>query len=214
MIKINLLPYRDGRRKELILQQLIIGGVSLLLTIAVVVFFWVRTKSEISYVESEISRIDQEIKNQKVTMKKIEEYKSKKETLTKKMDVVKTLQKGKSGPVHLLDELAINLPGRLWLTDIKQQGMNLNIEGRSLNNISISNYMINLEKSLYFKSVDLKQIKTAKMRDKKGTQLKNFIITSNITYKAEEKDKGKAREGKAKGKKARGKKARGKKAES
>jgi type IV pilus assembly protein PilN len=189
MIKINLSPYRAERKKELILQQLIIGVVPLILTIAVVGLFWMKIKSDISYVESEIIRIDQEIKKQKVTMKKIEEFKKKKETLTKKMDIIKTLQKGKSGPVHILDELAINLPARLWLTSIKQKGMNLVIEGKSLDNISISNYMINLGKSPYFKSVDLKQIKTAKAQAKKGVKLKNFSITCNITFMPEKEAK-------------------------
>ena len=189
MIKINLLPYRIERRKELIIQQLIIGVLPLVLAIIVVGFFWVKIKSDISYVESEMNRINKEITKQKVTMQKIEEFKKKKETLTKKMNIIKTLQKGKSGPVHVLDELAINLPSRLWLTAIKQQGMSLNIEGKSLDNISISNYMINLEKSSYFTGVDLKQIKTAKARGEKGVQLKTFIITCNITFMPEEKAK-------------------------
>lgn len=186
MIKINLLPYRAERKKELILQQLVVGVVPLVFAIAVIAFFWWSIKSDIADTENEIARLQREIKKQERTIKKIAEFKKKKVTLTKKMKIITSLQKGKSGPVHVLDDLAISLPGRLWLVSVKQTGMNLEIKGKALDNISISNYMINLDKSSYFKNVDLKKIKTDKSRGPKGVQLKNFVITCNIIYSLEQ----------------------------
>ncbi len=188
MIKINLLPYRDERKKEIMLQQLIVGLIPLSITIVVIVFFWWSLKSNITDAETEIARIKHEIKKQEGTIKKIEAFKKKKITLTKKMEIITRLQDGKSGPVHLLDDLAISLPGRLWLTSIKQKEMSLEIAGKSLDNISISNYMINLEKSEYFNDVDLKQIKTETKPGPKGVQLKKFIITCQVVYKLKKTD--------------------------
>lgn len=182
MIKINLLPYRTERKKELLFQQLSIALVPVLLTVLTIVFFWWSIKSEISNTENEIARIKQEIKKQEATIKKIDAFKKEKKTLTTKMGIINQLQKSKSGPVHVLDDLSISLPGRLWITSLKQKEMNLEISGKSLDNISISNYMTNLEKSLYFKNVDLKQIKTETKRGPKGIQLKKFLITCKIIY--------------------------------
>jgi Tfp pilus assembly protein PilN len=97
------------------------------------------------------------------------------------MDIIKTLQKNKSGPVHILDQLAVNLPGKLWLLGIKQTGMNLNLEGYAFDNQSISRYMVNLEKSPYFKSVDLEKIST---EEQKGIRapLKKFSLKCQTTY--------------------------------
>lgn len=189
MIKINLLPYRAQRKKQIIQEQLIIGIIPVVLTLLVISLFWWSIKSDIAKADQDIVATKKEIEKQKVTMKEIENYKKKKIKIKKKMDIINSLQKGKSGPVHILDELASNLPGRLWLVDIEQKGMSLNIKGKSLDNISISNYMINLEKSPYFKGIDLKEIKTEKKRGPKGVQLKNFIITCNIIYKLPKKTK-------------------------
>jgi len=183
MIKINLLPYRNQRKSLIIQQQIIMGLAPIVVVLIVIGCFWWAIKTNISDTEKEIARISNEIKKQQVTMKQITDFKSKKATITKKMEIIRTLQEGKSGPVHVLDELAVNLPGRLWLTAVKQTGMGLNIEGKSLDNISISNYMINLEKSEYFNGVDLKSIKTAKKSTAKGALLKNFVISCSIIYK-------------------------------
>ena len=98
------------------------------------------------------------------------------------MRVIEKLENGKFGPVHIIDHLAINLPGRIWLTKIEQKSMSMTIDGKALDNISISKYMVNLAKSDYFKSVDLKKIKTDKKKGPTGIQLKNFSLTSTVTY--------------------------------
>jgi len=116
-------------------------------------------------------------------MKEIDLYKSKKEILTKKMNVITSLKKGKDGPVHLLDELATAIPGNIWLTGIKQTGLALVIEGKAIDNIAVSNYMINLGKSPYISNVDLKSISTdiSGLKGFKNIVLKSFIITCTTT---------------------------------
>ncbi len=183
MIKINLLPYRAERKKELIIQQLIIAVVPLIITLLVVCFFWISITSDITAAENDIVNVKKEIEQSKIKMKEIDDYKKNKELLTKKMDVITRLQKGKDGPVHLVEEIATSLPGGLWLTAVKQKGMGLEITGKALDNIAISNYMINLDKSIYIDAVDLKQIKTEKQDGiKKGIQIKTFTITCTVIY--------------------------------
>jgi type IV pilus assembly protein PilN len=186
MIKINLLPYRDERKKETILLQAIFAAVPLLLILLIFALLWVTNNAQITTAEKEISKMNKQIADCTLKMKEIDDYKSKKEVLIKKMDVITNLQKGKNGPVHLLDELATSIPGNIWLTSIKQKGMALVLEGNALDNIAISNYMINLEKSPYINNVDLKSItdqagpKTAQM-----AIIKKFVITCTLTYTPE-----------------------------
>ncbi|MCX8044041.1 MAG: PilN domain-containing protein [Desulfobacterota bacterium] len=190
MIKINLLPYRTERKKELILQQIIIGIVPIVVALIVVSGFWVSISTEIATAERNIAAVKKDIEQAKVKLKEIDDFKKNKELLTKKMDVIAKLQKGKSGPVHLIEELATCLPGGLWLTSVKQTGMNLEIAGKALDNIAISNYMINLEGSPYFDAVDLKQIKTDKQKSSKGGgYIKLFTLTCNVVYEIDAKQK-------------------------
>jgi Tfp pilus assembly protein PilN len=104
------------------------------------------------------------------------------------MGVITDLTKGKEGPVHLMDELAVAIPGNLWLTAIKQKGAELVLEGKAIDNIAVSNYMINLDKSPYINNVDLKSINSEAGTKKTGLNapLKIFVITcktSNIPEK-------------------------------
>jgi type IV pilus assembly protein PilN len=181
MIKINLLPYRAQRKKQHIVEHLIIAGLACLPVILGIIISFLVINFKISGLDNTIATTAQEIKRQQATVEKIKVFKEKKEALLKKMDIIKTLQKNKSGPVHILDQLAVNLPGKLWLLGIKQSGMNLNLEGYAFDNQSISRYMVNLEKSPYFKSVDLEKIST---EEQKGTQapLKKFSLKCQTTY--------------------------------
>jgi type IV pilus assembly protein PilN len=181
MIKINLLPYRAQRKKQHIVEHLIIAGLACLPVILGIIISFLVINFKISGLDNTIATTTQEIKRQQATVEKIKVFKEKKEALLKKMDIIKTLQKNKSGPVHILDQLAVNLPGKLWLLGIKQTGMNLNLEGYAFDNQSISRYMVNLEKSPYFKSVDLEKIST---EEQKGTRapLKKFSLKCQTTY--------------------------------
>lgn len=182
MIKINLLPYREAKRKQMIQSQLIIGGLGIIPSILVILILFFTINAKISNIQQETERIKEDIKKQKVSLEEIKKFKSEKDTLKKKMAVIEKLKKGKFGPVQIIDQLAINLPGRIWLTKLVQKGMTLAIDGKALDNISISDYMVNLGKSEFFKTVDLDKIKTDTKAGPKGIQLKTFSLNSSITY--------------------------------
>jgi len=188
MIKINLIPYRIERKNETIIRQAVIGAAPIVLLLLAMGAVWLINNSQIKANEKEIAQIKAKIEACTLQMKEIENFKSKKDVLTKKMDVITNLTKGKEGPVHLMDELATAIPGNLWLTSIKQKGAELVIEGKAIDNIAVSNYMINLDKSPYINNVDLKAINTESVSAKSGARapLKLFVITcktSNIPEK-------------------------------
>lgn len=60
---------------------------------------------------------------------------------------------------HILDEIARSLPEYTWLTEIVQvslgEGLQFRIDGRAGNNFAITQFMENLEASLFISNVDL-----------------------------------------------------------
>jgi len=182
MIKINLLPYREEEKKQFIKSQLSVAGIFIVPSILVIIILAFLVNTKISSTNTQIDKVKAAIKKQKVSLDEINAFKKEKETLKNKTRVIEKLENGKFGPVHIIDHLAINLPGRIWLTKIEQKSMSMTIDGKALDNISISKYLVNLGKSDYFKSVDLKKIKTDKKKGPTGIQLKNFSLTSTITY--------------------------------
>jgi type IV pilus assembly protein PilN len=179
MIKINLIPYRNERKNETIIRQAIAGAAPIVLLLIIMIAVWFINGSQINAQEDEIAQIKTKIDACTLQMKEIDAFKSKKEVLTKKMDVITNLTKGKDGPVHLMDELATAIPGNLWLTAVKQKGSELVLEGKAIDNIAVSNYMINLEKSPYISNVDLKSItmESATSKTAQNAPLKLFILT-------------------------------------
>jgi len=183
MIRINLLPYRAARKKEIITRQLTIGALPLIVTFLVIGLLWWSINEKNAQAAEDILVLKAKIEKSKLKMKDIETFKAQKATLAKKMDVIKTLEKNKTGPVRMLDQLATCLPGNVWLTKLQQKEKMLKMQGRTSDNISISRYMLNLEGSPNFQGVTLGEIKTDKRR--KGStamRLKTFKLSSKINY--------------------------------
>ncbi len=129
MIRVNLLPHREMRRRR---QQK-----QFLVTLAVVVAFgaalWLAVHTSLSgsyddqlsrnkYLEDEIVKLDKEIAD----IKKLKEMTA---ALLARKKVVETLQSNRADVVHLLDELARQLPEGIYLKGIKQQGNKVTING-------------------------------------------------------------------------------------
>jgi type IV pilus assembly protein PilN len=183
MIKINLLPYRVARKKEIITKQAFIGALPLLAVCLIICLFWLSINAETKQVSEDIATLQEKIKQSTLKMKDIETFKAQKETLAKKMDIIKTLQKNKSGPVRMLDDIATCLPGNVWLTKLDQKETMLLLEGMGLDNLSISRYMVQLEGSASLSDITLGEIKTdTKSASKGGKILKIFKLQSKVMY--------------------------------
>jgi type IV pilus assembly protein PilN len=183
MIKINLLPYRAARKKEIITRQIAIGSAPLLLACLIIGSFWWSINASNTEAQNDIADLKEKIKQSSLKMKDIENFKTQKELLEKKLEIIASLQKNKTGPVRMLDALSTCLPGNLWLINFIQKGTSLQLDGRSMDNLSISRYMVNLEKSQLFNAIELGEIKTdTKAAIAGGHVLKMFKMKSEVNY--------------------------------
>ncbi len=178
MININLLPYREILRKENIINHAVIAGGTLFLVLLLVVIMHSIISGNINDVNEDIVGIEKEIASNKVSMKEINKLKKEKETYRKQFQIIENLRKGKQGPVLILDGLASNIPDKIWLLSLKQSGNSLELTGVSVDNKLISKFMNILEKSPYFKNVDLisSEMKSH-VTGKKRERLNKFTIT-------------------------------------
>ena len=53
---------------------------------------------------------------------------------SQKLEVIDRLERSRSGPVHMLDELALHAPDRLWLTGLDAKNGQVEVKGMSLDN--------------------------------------------------------------------------------
>jgi type IV pilus assembly protein PilN len=75
--------------------------------------------------------------------------------LKKKLDILQVLKEEKSGPVHLLNQLSLALPDKLWITSYSVIGGTVKISGLCFNESLVAIFMRNLERSPYYQNVEL-----------------------------------------------------------
>jgi type IV pilus assembly protein PilN len=162
MGQINLLPWREERRREKTAEFATFTGIVALF--AIVIVFAARFhigniedyhKKRNDYLKTQIDILNtklQEIKN-------LEEEKA---NLLARMNVIQELQRSRPEIVHLFEELVTTIPEGVWLQDIKQTEKTLSIEGRAESNARVSAYMRNLDASAWLKNPTLEVIEADK----------------------------------------------------
>ncbi len=178
MIRINLLPHREIRRKQQQQQFLVmLGGIA---AIGLGVWFLVHTylangldtqNSRNKYLEEEIAKVDKQIEE----IKKLKEQTA---ALLARKQVVETLQSNRAEVVHLLDQLVRQLPDGIYLKAIKQIGSRVTINGYTQSQARVSTLMRNLESSPYLERPGLIEIKAVQQG---STRTNEFTLNANIT---------------------------------
>ncbi len=184
MSRINLLPWREEKRKELQAQFMMLLGVVALLAVAVwagVHFYHVQLieveNSRLKYLEEQIAIVDAKIEQ-------IKELEKEKESLLSRMRAIEQLQGNRPLIVRLFDELVTNLPDGLSVTTIKQKDSTVTIEGLAQSNARVSSFMRNLEKSEWLAKPNLKVIQESEVGGDKPVN--SFTLTfAQVIPKAE-----------------------------
>jgi len=83
-------------------------------------------------------------------LKQVQEFEARKQQLEQRVGLIDELRKGQNAPVHMIDQISRALPDMTWLTNVKQEGYALTIQGRCLTLTSLSDFVGNLEASRYF----------------------------------------------------------------
>lgn len=179
MIRINLLPVREMRAESGRRQELIIAGLSVALTLALMLGFYLFQSSRISTLEMEVANLRKEIAALNVQAKGVADLQKRIGDLKDKLKVIEDLNKKKTGPVRVLESLSSATPSRLWITQFKESGGALTIDGLAVDNQTIADFLKALARSAYFNNVDL--VETTQI-EQEGTPLKKFSIKSNLSY--------------------------------
>lgn len=165
MARINLLPWREERRKlrqkefAVMFAMAALGAV--LLSFVIISYYNGQIDGQNernTYMRDQITQVDKAIKE-------IEELDKKKAKLLARKEVIEELQANRSQMVHLFDSLVRTIPDGAVLTSIKQDSQTLTLEGRAQSNARVSTYMRNLESSGWMTKPDLSIIE-AKGSDK------------------------------------------------
>ena len=176
MIKINLLPFRATRIKEKIkLHVFIYIGFSSILILAMT-WFYIDYTTKLKDLRKKQDKLEEELASYKDITTKIRALEQTKKDVDGKLKKIKELEKVKSGPVKLLDDIAVSVPkDRLWLTALKENKGTLVLEGTAMDNETVADFMNRLKGTESIKSVKLVRTKQKKITEL-NLNLKDFAL--------------------------------------
>lgn len=93
--------------------------------------------AQIAAKKAESARLDTLLAEVKV-------FENRKATLQQRVNLIERLRQGQTVPVQILDHVSRSLPDMLWLTDLREDGPYLTIEGRTTTLIGLSDFVGNL----------------------------------------------------------------------
>jgi type IV pilus assembly protein PilN len=192
MIRINLLPYRESRKKESILRQISTFLAVFFVVFVILLYYNIWLGKKIDDLNTKIKNTKTMLTQAETQSKKVDQIKKELEKLGHKTDVIKSIEKNRRAPVILLENMtkmvaektSISTPDisedndnkpvkRLWFKSFDASGGKVNIKGIALDNKTIADFMSRLEESKLYNNVNLKTIKQQKV-DK--LNLKHFEI--------------------------------------
>jgi len=149
MIRINLLggeKQKTARGVRFDVGQQLTAMCSLLVVAAACgVGYWYWSLS------TEDARLNAQIASSKIEVTRLESllaevkiFEDRRAILQQRVNLIERLRQGQTVPVQLLDHVSRSMPDMLWLTDLKQDGTGLTLEGKSTTLIGLSDFVGNL----------------------------------------------------------------------
>lgn len=155
MIRINLLTIdreRAKRKAKFQIGQKVTVGCSLILVAAALVvgwWFW-SLQRDSADLDQQIVEAERETQRLQSVIQQVAQFEARRAQLQQRVTLIEELRKGQTGPVHLLDHISRALPDAMWLTDLRQVGSEITLEGRCTSLNALSDFVSGLEASNLF----------------------------------------------------------------
>ncbi len=191
-VRINLLPHREERRQRGRQHFAVLGGLTALLGAVIVGAGYLYIAGLIStqdqrnaFLRSEIAKLDKEIAE-------IKKLKDEIAALLARKQIIETLQADRAQTVHLLDQLVRQMPEGVYLRQLRQRGLAVNVQGYAQSNARVSTLMRNIESSPWLSNPQLIEIKATRVGTKRLSEFTMNLQLKRVQLKEAPKDAAKA----------------------
>jgi type IV pilus assembly protein PilN len=149
-------------------------------------FAWyMKIGNERKRIDRDMAAAQKESSELALAKSKYDEREAQRKIFEQRVKVIEDLRAKASGPVDLLAMVGdtVNSTEGVWLATLKEDGHNINIDGQALSVHQVATLMKNLEKTGYFRSVELKE--TAQDPQVKDMQQFNFTLVCEKAEKTQ-----------------------------
>ena len=159
MIRINLLPHREEKRKARRQQfYALIGMVSILAALivflvhSVIAGYITAQEAKNDFLNKEIAVLDEQLDQ-------IKPLKEQTQALLVRKQIIESLQRDRAEAVRLLTEMTRQMPEGVYIRSLKQDGVKISLSGYAQSNARVSTLMRNIEASPWLEKPQLVEIK-------------------------------------------------------
>ncbi|MGZ4732476.1 MAG: PilN domain-containing protein [Terriglobales bacterium] len=173
MIKINLLETSKGKGKRggsaapsmPTIEMGDMGSPKLKILAMVVILglgnlgYWYRLDHETQAIAAKTKVAEQKNRELADVKARFLERQTQANAYQRRVDVIKQLHEGQAGPVNLMAMLGetVNNTEAVWLNKVDDTGPSVNLEGTALSTDAVANLIANLQKTGYFRTVEIKE---------------------------------------------------------
>jgi Tfp pilus assembly protein PilN len=176
MIKINLLPRKA--RKGVFKYDLYILIFVVLVNFSVIGGIHYKNTSDIANYKKLIENTKKEIAGLDRIYKEYMSLEREKKGIKIRIQAIDNIKEGRALAARTLFDLTSIVKESVWLKKFAKKDDKFELEGRSLENESISDFIESISKIPYIKNVELKNIEDV---NEGGVAIKKFIINGNIS---------------------------------
>jgi type IV pilus assembly protein PilN len=188
MIRINLLPYREEKRKAR--RQQFYGLFGLISILGCLIVFSVYTvidgylaaqQSRNDFIKREVALIDKQIDE-------IRQIREQAQAMLARKQIIESLQQDRAEAVILLSEVAKQMPEGVYLTSLKQTGLQITVAGFAQASARVSALMRNIESSQWLENPQLMEIKAVTQENRRLNEF-SMVVTAkrNLNQEADQK---------------------------
>lgn len=178
MLKINLLPVRQLKKRAKARQHIVLLSLGLCLSLVLMLFLGIHQSNKIEELQTSIANLKKLEQSYAPILTRIAKLKKDNVELSRKTEVIEKLKADSALTVRVLDEVANSVDNsRVWLESLNQQGGILQLSGIALDNRTISEFMDTLKKSPFITNIDLTDTSMQTVSDRK---LKRFSLSCTV----------------------------------
>ncbi|NNB90843.1 PilN domain-containing protein [Corallococcus exiguus] len=141
MIRINLLPVRAVKKREMGQQILALYAAVLIAAVAGNYFWYADRDGELQRANQGITQTRAKIAELEKVIGEVTNINARKTEVEKKLAVLDTLRKGRNGPVRMLDALSSSIPKKVWLKNFSEVSNKVTIDGSAVSHDEVAELM-------------------------------------------------------------------------
>ena len=167
--------------------ELLLAGGAIAASAILAWFLYTGQSGKVSGTALELAKLETELESIRKQNAEVVQLQEDKAELERKIQVVQRLTspQRRMASVRILDDLSLNTPEFLWLTEFAEKSGAVKINGKAIDNQTVAAFANNLAYSPYFDNIEIRetvQEDSASQQAGAPVSLTRFLIETNVNY--------------------------------